>query len=609
MTTATVKASGGDYTSFVTAEATEQKTLGSGEIFYIEGYKGSYSGGGTNYIQENLTVAGWGGLAANAYVHVRAAAGESMTGIPLDGSGNYTGIGLRNNSSIGGNKIITNSQNYTRITDLILGNYISVLYGVINGISSESTYTDVYAERNVCVAGRTTSDCGSAIEIRPHLYSAGGNIGYVRDNLIISSDGGTSNHWADGLELKGNVEARNNTIVDANTGILGVTVTGSSPVVKNNIVQSASTACFSGSFATEDYNIADDTSTTGGNSQNSLTIAFNDPSNHDYSLNSSDTNADDEGLGPSSDSVVNTSDIIGTSRSGTTCSVGAFEYVGGATTKTKTASLDALLKKANNLKTTSLDALLQKTQTLQASLDSLLIQTLTKTTSLDAALRAIGTTKTTSIDALLSQLGLTKTASLDAVLISASSNTITTSLDALLSKSGIVKTTNIDALLQKTLTKTTSLDSLLQKTINITTTVDALLKQTLTKTTGLDAVLIGAGTNTIATSLDALLKKTLNLTLSVDALIRKNNNLLTASIDSVVIKRGLLTSQLDAILRKNGISLTISIDSVLQALNIPGETFGINSLIFATKGIDSLISSTKGIDSAVTITLGINSTI
>lgn len=68
-----------------------------------------------------------------------------------------------------------------------------------------------------------------------------------------------------------------------------------------------------------------------------VTFTFDDAGSDDYHLDSTDTGAIDEGIGPGSDSNVPTADADGNTRSGTTCDVGAYEYQAGGTAYTMPA--------------------------------------------------------------------------------------------------------------------------------------------------------------------------------------------------------------------------------------------------------------------------------
>lgn len=59
----------------------------------------------------------------------------------------------------------------------------------------------------------------------------------------------------------------------------------------------------------------------------------------DYSITSSATSLIDDGIGPGSDANVPTTDAAGTTRSGTTCDIGAYEYVAAGGTNAPTGNL------------------------------------------------------------------------------------------------------------------------------------------------------------------------------------------------------------------------------------------------------------------------------
>ncbi len=98
----------------------------------------------------------------------------------------------------------------------------------------------------------------------------------------------------------------------------------------NNISVGNNTADFAGTWTVASNNISEDTSAPGSNSLTECTPTdlFTDYSNNDFSLKSG-ADSIDAGIGPALDSNVPTTDIVGTSRSGNTCDIGAFEYVAG----------------------------------------------------------------------------------------------------------------------------------------------------------------------------------------------------------------------------------------------------------------------------------------
>lgn len=125
---------------------------------------------------------------------------------------------------------------------------------------------------------------------------------------------------------------------------------------------------------------------------------------------------------------------------------------GGATTYTKTTSLNAVVKKQGILKT--------------ASLNAVLVQTFTKTANLNS---------------VLSKLGITVSADVNAVL----------------HKAGITKISDINAVIQKALTKTASLDTVLTLQSLLTAAVNAIIhKANITVKSTVDYIIYGTPTTT-----------------------------------------------------------------------------------------------------------------
>lgn len=151
-----------------------------------------------------------------------------------------------------------------------------------------------------------------------------------RDILIYNNviNGSTSNH---GISIEtGRGSACNNTVVNqGNTGIYCSNARDDS-VFKNNIIFDNATDINTKAVNTVDYNYSSDATATGTNSLTNQSDPFTDSANGDFSL-ASGSNAIDAGIGPSSDANVPTTDINGETRSGTTCDIGAAEYVAAVT--------------------------------------------------------------------------------------------------------------------------------------------------------------------------------------------------------------------------------------------------------------------------------------
>lgn len=148
------------------------------------------------------------------------------------------------------------------------------------------------------------------------------------DGVRISNTVGIQERSDKVCRFRGNNEiVCNNILVGGTEGF--VNETGAAALVVNNIAVGQSTACFSGAFAAgSDYNVSSDETAPGAHSLLNQLIAdlFVDPENHDYRPKAG-ANTIDAGIGPALDSNVPTTDIAGNPRSGSTCSIGAFEFV------------------------------------------------------------------------------------------------------------------------------------------------------------------------------------------------------------------------------------------------------------------------------------------
>ena len=133
----------------------------------------------------------------------------------------------------------------------------------------------------------------------------------------------------------------------------------------------------------------------------------------------------------------------------------------GATTYTRTGSLDALIQRTGITQSSSMDALLAMTGSRPVSLDALLQAVKSGTLSLDALLQMTHT-GAVSLDALIQKMGIIKTSSLD-VLLKKVNNTQSSSLDALLKKLGLSQSSSLDAILMIKQSKTVFVDALLKK--------------------------------------------------------------------------------------------------------------------------------------------------
>ncbi len=112
-------------------------------------------------------------------------------------------------------------------------------------------------------------------------------------------------------------------------------------------------------------------------------------------------------------------------------------------------------------------------RTVEAVFDALIQKGYTKTAALDALIKRTALTKTSSLDAML-QKGFTETTAIDAVVQKL--KTVIASLDALLQIDDQAKTASLDALIRKTgFTSAASLDALVQKALSQTLSLDAII--------------------------------------------------------------------------------------------------------------------------------------
>ncbi len=278
-----------------------------------EAYKGDYSadGGGVNYIADHVAIDGWT-TGENNYVKVYTPTDERHTGV-LKSGGDYTGF------------TVVDGAHY--ISLIRLYNEYSVVEGIsldcINGYK-------VYREIQIVSAHHSVID--SNLLANNDAYSSksalsiSGNYVRVINNLIYSAG-------ATGLSIDdfGSQEIYNNTVSDCGSYGFYEDTAYTSYILKNNVSYNNTTADFGGltSEATIDYNASSDgTADDFGGTGNIVNISdpFNDAANNDYSLASDSTDVSGQGIGPNSDSDVPDEDIIGTSRSGNTCDIGADEF-------------------------------------------------------------------------------------------------------------------------------------------------------------------------------------------------------------------------------------------------------------------------------------------
>jgi hypothetical protein len=118
------------------------------------------------------------------------------------------------------------------------------------------------------------------------------------------------------------VKFYNNTFINTNGGTKTAIIGNKSFKVVNNIFQGWTTDTATALETGTDYNLTDAVSfPSGANNVVSTTLTF--AGSGSYKLHSTDTAAIGAGIGPSSDSQVQTTDFEGTARAGATCDIGA----------------------------------------------------------------------------------------------------------------------------------------------------------------------------------------------------------------------------------------------------------------------------------------------
>lgn len=317
--TYTIKSSGGSYTDLTNWEAGEQcdLTADGGQGCCIAECYNDWPNG----LSDHLSINGWTTDSSN-YAKVYTPTTQRHSGKAKSG-GNFTGFAVK--TDVGGlyTGVLYAHESYTVLDGIIVD---ADSRGYVGGVR---VYHDI---------GSTVSNCiiinvSETDFFYPGIYTP--TAGQVCNNIIHDCAG-----W--GIDIRdysgSTLAVYNNTIIGGTTGIGKYSSAGSGGKVVNNICHGQSTKCFDWTNITTvpGYNASsDDTADNNGGSGNreSQTFTFVDADNDDYHLDGDDAGARGYGVGPSSDGNVPTTDIDGDSRSGTTCDIGADEYVasGGST--------------------------------------------------------------------------------------------------------------------------------------------------------------------------------------------------------------------------------------------------------------------------------------
>lgn len=302
----------GDYTSLNAWEAAEQTDLvtdGDSHKVWCESSSGSAD---TTAVEIN----GWTTVSSNT-ITIQAADGHRA-------STEWDATKYR--LSVDGNEAFKTSDQNTILDGLQIEAYSdsSLTYRAVRVSYSGRSAT---IKNSYIRAIGTTNTTYRALEINDYG-------GTTVVNTVIEAQGLASSFAALNIGVSNNASNKNTfyncTIIsDASDCVYG----GNTVDVFTNVIayHTDSGTCFPATSFVGDYNYSSDATAPGANSLTNQSDPFTDSANGDFSL-ASGVNAIDAGIGPSSDANVPATDINGNTRSGTTCDIGAAEYVAAVTT-------------------------------------------------------------------------------------------------------------------------------------------------------------------------------------------------------------------------------------------------------------------------------------
>lgn len=283
---------GWDYDSLSGWESGEQGAINSGDQEVAECTSSSGSDDTTS-----CTIAGWSGIDASSYIIVRAKTGDEA------------------GKSWDGNKYVLDAklqpdEDYIRIEKI--------------QIQQPADYALRVRGSNISTDGCFIKGMGDGSSDAVYLNTGG--TCEVKNTIVLNADD-------DGI-VNGTASNKVYNCVFYGCGNRGVVGGNQSTLVMKNVVSMDNTGDDFNAINGEsdsDYCCSSDTTAPGSNSQASKTASSQFTSvtggSEDFSVK--DTNADiyDNGVGPSSDANVPTTDIDGDTRSGSTCDIGVDEYI------------------------------------------------------------------------------------------------------------------------------------------------------------------------------------------------------------------------------------------------------------------------------------------
>jgi hypothetical protein len=211
-------------------------------------------------------------------------------------------------------------------------------FTVYDGIQTRNVYSATNFRNAIQVSGSLLTS-GAEVTIK-NCYVTNGGSGATYRGIVVNDADVTAyiennivyNALDNGILLQaGTALLYNNTVYGSGADNIysnaGTTIT-----CKNNVSGNSPDDFDLRGTATVDYNISDDGDGTNAQtpSGSDWTNELNSPSTGDMTALTGG-NLENNGVGPSSDSNVPTTDIDGTSRSGTSCDIGADEIAGGTT--------------------------------------------------------------------------------------------------------------------------------------------------------------------------------------------------------------------------------------------------------------------------------------